>query len=160
MSTHRHSITKQYLVAIISLYLLYNIPIYSKEPIKIIGFLASSFNVAFFASPLTQIRIVLKTKNAESLPFLLILVSFISSLLWFYYGLLINDVFIKVRFLINLIYWTSLNLLTYFGLSFLDTQFIGHFYSWIWTRSVFGLLQKSFESNCKFLASFFYLSSF
>lgn len=97
MCSHRHVITKQYLIVIISLYFLWMIPNYFKDSIKIIGFLASAFNIAFFASPLTQIKVVLKTKNADSLPFLLILVSFISSSLWFYYGLIIDDIFIKVK---------------------------------------------------------------
>lgn len=100
MCANRHTINKQYLVVIISLFLLWNLPNYFREPVKITGLLASSFNIAFFASPLIQIRVVFKTKSAESLPFLLILVSFISSCLWFYYGLIIDDVFIKVHTLV------------------------------------------------------------
>lgn len=98
MCINRHSINKQYLAVLISLFLLWNLPTYFKDPIKVTGLLASSFNIAFFASPLIQIRVVLKTKSAESLPFLLILVSFVSSCLWFCYGSIIDDAFIKVDF--------------------------------------------------------------
>lgn len=96
MCTQRHTITKQNLIAILSLYLLYNVPYIFEDPVKIIGFLASTSNIIFFASPLTQIKTVFKTKSADSLPFFLIFISFISSCLWFYYGLIIDDVFIKV----------------------------------------------------------------
>lgn len=52
--------------------------------------------VCFFAAPLTVLMHVIKTKSAESLPLPLIATSFIVSLEWLIYGIIISDPFIQL----------------------------------------------------------------
>ncbi|XP_012282393.1 sugar transporter SWEET1 [Orussus abietinus] len=61
-----------------------------------IGFLSCSLTILFFASPLTMLTHVIKVKNTESLPFPVIMASFIVSCQWYVYGCLINDMFIQI----------------------------------------------------------------
>lgn len=63
---------------------------------KISGLAACTATVIFLASPLASLTNVLKTKSVESLPFTMILFSFIMSSLWVWYGILINDAFVQV----------------------------------------------------------------
>lgn len=63
---------------------------------EIVGFIGIGVSLAFFASPLTNLAHVIKVKNSESLPFSMILSSFIVTLLWFVYGEIINDPFIQI----------------------------------------------------------------
>ncbi|KAK5644454.1 hypothetical protein RI129_005754 [Pyrocoelia pectoralis] len=64
--------------------------------IKYIGFLACALTIMFFAAPLTSLLYVIKVKSAESLPFPIILMSFIVTIQWFFYGFLLHDYFIQV----------------------------------------------------------------
>lgn len=61
-----------------------------------IGLICCCVGVLFFASPLTVLAQVIRTKNTESLPFPIIIASFFVSLQWFFYGMLIEDSFIQV----------------------------------------------------------------
>lgn len=63
---------------------------------KISGLAACTATVIFLASPLASLRNVLKTKSVDSLPFPMIVFSFIMSSLWVWYGILINDAFVQV----------------------------------------------------------------
>mmetsp|Transcript_47268 Transcript_47268/g.115104 ORF Transcript_47268/g.115104 Transcript_47268/m.115104 type:complete len:230 (-) Transcript_47268:445-1134(-) len=54
-----------------------------------------------YASPLATLGTVLRTKSAESLPFLLVLMSCISGMAWLLYGLLIQDVFVQFPSLVG-----------------------------------------------------------
>uniref|UniRef100_T1JAX8 Sugar transporter SWEET n=1 Tax=Strigamia maritima TaxID=126957 RepID=T1JAX8_STRMM len=60
------------------------------------GLVACCASIIFCASPLAGLAVVCKTKNAESLPFTLILMTLVMSLLWFLYGVLHDDYFIQV----------------------------------------------------------------
>lgn len=60
------------------------------------GFLACCAGVLFCASPLGGMITVIKTKSTECLPFPLILSTFIVTVLWFIYGVLLHDFFIQV----------------------------------------------------------------
>lgn len=65
------------------------------------GLICCGVGVLFFASPLTVLAQVIRTKNTESLPFPIIVSSFFVSLQWFVYGMLIEDSFIQVRELLK-----------------------------------------------------------
>ncbi|XP_055629806.1 sugar transporter SWEET1 [Toxorhynchites rutilus septentrionalis] len=73
------------------------------KAIEVIGLVCCCVGVLFFASPLTKLAHVMRTKNAESLPFPIIIASFFVSLQWFIYGLLIDDKFIQVPNLLGCI---------------------------------------------------------
>lgn len=62
-----------------------------------IGFVGIIVSLIFFASPLANLAHVIRVKNSESLPFSMIVSSFVVTLLWFIYGNLIGDYFIQGR---------------------------------------------------------------
>lgn len=68
----------------------------AEEATQTIGVLCCAVTVVFFAAPFTMLQHVFRVKNCESLPFPLILATFIVSLEWFVYGVMIDDTFIQV----------------------------------------------------------------
>ncbi|RWS23509.1 sugar transporter SWEET1-like isoform X2 [Leptotrombidium deliense] len=68
----------------------------SENPSYYSGLCASLFGVLFTLSPLASIVDVFKNRSTAKLPFYIILSSFVVTLLWFIYGMLINDTFVKV----------------------------------------------------------------
>lgn len=60
------------------------------------GVLCCLVTIMFFAAPLASLMHVMKVKSAESLPYPIILSTFVVSLLWFLYGVIINDKFVQV----------------------------------------------------------------
>ncbi|KAJ8618843.1 hypothetical protein MRB53_015029 [Persea americana] len=60
------------------------------------GFAATIFSICMYASPLSVMRLVIKTKSVEFMPFFLSLFVFLCGSSWFIYGLLGNDPFISV----------------------------------------------------------------
>ncbi|KAL1823665.1 hypothetical protein DCAR_0311659 [Daucus carota subsp. sativus] len=60
------------------------------------GFAAAIFSVIMYASPLSVIRLVMKTRSVEYMPFFLSLCSFLCGTSWFVYGLLGKDPFVAV----------------------------------------------------------------
>ncbi|KAG6491628.1 bidirectional sugar transporter SWEET1a-like [Zingiber officinale] len=60
------------------------------------GFAAAIFSICMYASPLSIMRLVIKTKSVEYMPFLLSLFVFLCGTSWFVYGLLGRDPFVAV----------------------------------------------------------------
>lgn len=60
------------------------------------GLAATIFSIIMYASPLSIIRLVIKTKSVEFMPFFLSLFVFLCGTSWFIYGLLGKDIFIFV----------------------------------------------------------------
>ncbi|XP_073032677.1 bidirectional sugar transporter SWEET1-like [Primulina eburnea] len=60
------------------------------------GFAATFFSIIMYASPLSVMMMVIKTKSVEYMPFLLSLFVFLCSTSWLTYGLIGKDVFIFV----------------------------------------------------------------
>jgi solute carrier family 50 (sugar transporter) len=87
-----------------------------KDLIDNLGLLCCIFNVIAFASPLVNLKTVLLEKNSESLPGPLIVMSFLCSIVWYYFGVLVEDSFIKIPNLIGIFLSTiQLFLKIYFG---------------------------------------------
>ncbi|KAK7342813.1 hypothetical protein VNO80_25769 [Phaseolus coccineus] len=61
-----------------------------------VGFLSCASLISMFASPLFIIKLVIRTKSVEFMPFYLSLSTFLMSISFFLYGLLSHDVFIYV----------------------------------------------------------------
>ncbi|KAM0883093.1 hypothetical protein ACQ4PT_031856 [Festuca glaucescens] len=61
------------------------------------GLAATVFSICMYASPLSIMRLVVKTKSVEFMPFLLSLSVFLCGTSWFIYGLLGLDPFIYVH---------------------------------------------------------------
>ncbi|XP_018731300.2 bidirectional sugar transporter SWEET1 isoform X1 [Eucalyptus grandis] len=60
------------------------------------GVAAALFSTVMFASPLSVMRLVIKTKSVEFMPFFLSLFAFLCALSWLIYGLLSGDPFVLV----------------------------------------------------------------
>ncbi|XP_012066095.1 bidirectional sugar transporter SWEET1 isoform X1 [Jatropha curcas] len=60
------------------------------------GLAATVFSIIMYASPLSIIRLVIKTKSVEFMPFFLSLFVFLCGTSWFVYGLLGHDPFVAV----------------------------------------------------------------
>ncbi|KAL4273841.1 hypothetical protein GQ457_13G022210 [Hibiscus cannabinus] len=60
------------------------------------GLAATIFSIIMYASPLSIMRLVIKTKSVEFMPFFLSLFVFLCGTSWFIYGLLGHDPFVAV----------------------------------------------------------------
>nr|QEM23330.1 bidirectional sugar transporter SWEET1 [Paeonia suffruticosa] len=60
------------------------------------GFAATIFSIIMYGSPLSIMRLVIKTKSVEFMPFFLSLFVFLCGTSWFVYGLLGHDPFVAV----------------------------------------------------------------
>ncbi|XP_073811206.1 sugar transporter SWEET1 [Musca autumnalis] len=60
------------------------------------GIVCCVVTVTFFAAPLTNLLHVIRVKNSESMPFPLIIMSFLVSVQWLIYGVIISDTFIQL----------------------------------------------------------------
>ncbi|XP_066349475.1 bidirectional sugar transporter SWEET1a [Miscanthus floridulus] len=60
------------------------------------GLAATIFSICMYASPLSIMRLVIKTKSVEFMPFLLSLAVFLCGTSWFIYGLLGRDPFVII----------------------------------------------------------------
>lgn len=67
-----------------------------EQAVQATGILCFVVTVIFFAAPMTVLFHVIRTKNSESLPFPLISSTFVVSLQWLIYGILMNDSFIQL----------------------------------------------------------------
>ncbi|XP_017780012.1 PREDICTED: sugar transporter SWEET1 [Nicrophorus vespilloides] len=61
-----------------------------------IGTLCCIMTIIFFAAPFSTLMHVIKVKSSESMPFPLILTSFLVSCQWYAYGLIIKDQFVQI----------------------------------------------------------------
>jgi len=61
-------------------------------PINILGHTITLFNIILFAVPLTKLGVILKTKNASSLPTAMTFISVANNFTWSLYALMIQDV--------------------------------------------------------------------
>ncbi|XP_036330589.1 sugar transporter SWEET1 [Rhagoletis pomonella] len=66
------------------------------EKIRVMGLICCIITVCFFAAPLTMLVHVIRMKNSESLPFPLIAMTFLVSVQWVIYGVIISDTFIQI----------------------------------------------------------------
>lgn len=60
------------------------------------GYICCAITVIFFAAPCCMLMHVIRFKNTEILPFPLIFTSFLVSIQWFAFGLIINDLFLQI----------------------------------------------------------------
>ncbi|XP_071722821.1 bidirectional sugar transporter SWEET1-like [Rutidosis leptorrhynchoides] len=85
------------IIAIFSLVVLVSLFALDHNSRKIFcGLAATVFSIIMYASPLSVMRSVIKTKSVEYMPFFLSLFVFLCGTSWFVYGLLGNDIFVSV----------------------------------------------------------------
>ncbi|KAL2467838.1 Bidirectional sugar transporter SWEET1 [Forsythia ovata] len=78
-------------VAFVSLFALHG-----KNRKLLCGIAATVFSIIMYGSPLTIIRLVIKTKSVEFMPFFLSLFVFLCGTSWFIFGLLGKDPFVAI----------------------------------------------------------------
>ncbi|KAJ8984831.1 hypothetical protein NQ317_013031 [Molorchus minor] len=61
-----------------------------------LGLICCMVTILFFAAPLTSLLHVIKVRSTESLPYQLIFATFVVSLQWLVYGILLEDKFIQI----------------------------------------------------------------
>ncbi|KAL8570385.1 hypothetical protein ACOMHN_035803 [Nucella lapillus] len=61
-----------------------------------LGLLCCCMTVCCYASPMATVRDVCRTKSVESISFLLVLSNFVSGVCWFWYGILLKNLFVTM----------------------------------------------------------------
>ncbi|KAA8549204.1 hypothetical protein F0562_000888 [Nyssa sinensis] len=64
------------------------------QRVEIVGWICAVFSVCVFVAPLSIMRLVIKTRSVEYMPFLLSFFLALSAVMWFFYGFIKKDYFI------------------------------------------------------------------
>nr|XP_043636359.1 bidirectional sugar transporter SWEET9-like isoform X2 [Erigeron canadensis] len=109
--------TKESLISTVKLLAIFNIVSYGlivlttlfltkngPERVAVVGWICAVFSVCVFAAPLSIMRLVIKTKSVEYMPFSLSFFLTLCAVMWFFYGLLIKDYYVATPNVLGFIF--------------------------------------------------------
>ncbi|KAK4269067.1 hypothetical protein QN277_022272 [Acacia crassicarpa] len=67
------------------------IALHSEVRIDVVGIMGAALNILMYGSPLSALRLVVRTKSVEYMPFLLSLCMFLNAAVWLLYAILESD---------------------------------------------------------------------